>query len=543
MVRALGVAAVLVACGGLLVPAQQAAVRLTVTVVLVNAAGTALPVPRHALLVSDYPPSAAPQRIVTTEEGTAGLYVRPGRYIVESEAGVAIDGRAYHWTEIVDVAAGTDTRLSLTVDNAHVEILTDETGAARAGAVLDLAAPGVRAADASPSALLRRWRDHVVSIWSPTRHASGLVVDARGVIATSHRAIGGAASVEVQFAPDVKVSGRVVVADRDRDVALIQVDPSAFASATPANLECSGPTMPLRDEDEVYAIGVPMRDAPDLSFGTVRRVTSRLVVADFALGRLSAGGPVLDDEGALVGFASVADGGDDYLYGESPIVSLDHACAALQSVDDVLTGAAPTLARLPVEPGDSIAASVLDVAVAARGGDVGPYTMSSKDFDLAFITPVMVHAALNQSDPPKMDFSNWNDYVREAAPVLLIRVTPKRSESFWMKLVRGAAMTQGQRLPPITSFKSGFDRLRAFCGEVEVTPIHPFRLELRLSETEAVHEGLSVFAPEALGVDCGTVRLLLYSEDDPDEADTVSVDMAVLRRIREDFAALGWSRR
>ena len=58
-----------------------------------------------------------------------------------------------------------------------------------------------------------------------------------------------------------------------------------------------------------------------------------------------------------------------------------------------------------------------------------------------------------------------------------------------------------------------------------------------------MHEGLSVFEPEALGVDCGTVRLLLYSEDDPDEADTVLVDMAVLRRVREDFAALGWSRR
>ncbi|HSG01998.1 MAG TPA: hypothetical protein VLA20_12740, partial [Vicinamibacterales bacterium] len=72
MVSALGLAAVLVALGGLPgVTLQQAAVRLTVTVVLVNAAGTALPVPHHALLVSDYPPSAAPQRIVTTEAGTA----------------------------------------------------------------------------------------------------------------------------------------------------------------------------------------------------------------------------------------------------------------------------------------------------------------------------------------------------------------------------------------------------------------------------------------------------------------------------------------
>jgi hypothetical protein len=104
-----------------------------------------------------------------------------------------------------------------------------------------------------------------------------------------------------------------------------------------------------------------------------------------------------------------------------------------------------------------------------------------------------------------------------------------------MKLARGAAMTQGASLPPITRYASGFARMRAFCGDVEVTPLHPFTLDLRTSETEAVREGLVVFAPDALGPHCGTVRLTLYSEKDPDKGDTREVDPKVIRQIWQDF--------
>ena len=84
-------------------------------------------------------------------------------------------------------------------------------------------------------------------------------------------------------------------------------------------------------------------------------------------------------------------------------------------------------------------------------------------------------------------------------PVLFVRVTPKMVESLWAKVARGAAMTQGMALPPIKHLKSGFQRLHAFCGRTEVRPIHPFKLELRVSETDAIYEGLYMFDPAALG--------------------------------------------
>jgi hypothetical protein len=83
--------------------------------------------------------------------------------------------------------------------------------------------------------------------------------------------------------------------------------------------------------------------------------------------------------------------------------------------------------------------------------------------------------------------------------------------------------------------KSGFGRLQAFCGRTEVTPIHPFKLELRVSETDAFYEGLYAFDPAALGPGCSSVTLVLYSEKEPAKADTRVVDPTILQQIWRDF--------
>jgi hypothetical protein len=135
-----------------------------------------------------------------------------------------------------------------------------------------------------------------------------------------------------------------------------------------------------------------------------------------------------------------------------------------------------------------------------------------------------------------LDFGSWSQYVADFPPVLLVRVTPKMVEGFWTKVARGAAQTQGMALPPMKHFKSGFSRMRAFCGEAEVTPIHPFKLEQRVSESDTIDEGLYVFDPAALGPSCGAVKLVLYSEKAPEKGDTQVVDAKVIQQIWQDFA-------
>jgi hypothetical protein len=208
-----------------------------------------------------------------------------------------------------------------------------------------------------------------------------------------------------------------------------------------------------------------------------------------------------------------------------------------------------------VEPARPFPVSALEELAQRRAGSLSPYQMSASDFDVAFMTPVLVYGAQHQPEQergrrggprtpdgdaavvrPLMDFSNWSEYVADFPPVLLIRVTPKLVEGFWTTVARGAARTQGVALPPIKHFKSGFSRMRVFCGDAEVTPIHPFKLEQRVSESEAIYEGLYVFDPGALGPHCGAVKLVLYSEKEPAKGDTRLIDPKVLQQIWQDFA-------
>jgi hypothetical protein len=215
---------------------------------------------------------------------------------------------------------------------------------------------------------------------------------------------------------------------------------------------------------------------------------------------------------------------------------------------------APSGTPLPVEPDRPFPVDALERAAKGRAGSLNPYQVSSSDFDIGFITPVLTFGAQYQAEQlsrrergkgtrapdaeyvrPSMDFGNWSEYVMDFPPVLLVRVTPKFEESFWTKVARGAASTQGMALPPIKRFKPGFSRMRAFCGDKEVTPIHPFMIERRVSETDAIYEGFYVFDPGALGPQCGSVKLALFSEKQPDKADSLTVDPKVIQQIWQDF--------
>ena len=63
--------------------------------------------PRHALLISDNPASAPPQRTLTALDGTAEVRLRAGNYTVESDQPLIFQGKAYQWIQTLDIAAGT----------------------------------------------------------------------------------------------------------------------------------------------------------------------------------------------------------------------------------------------------------------------------------------------------------------------------------------------------------------------------------------------------------------------------------------------------
>ena len=236
---------------------------LHITVTLAAAGQAPVPIPRYALLISDDPATSAPRRVVTGPDGTADVRLRAGNYTVESDEPLAFAGKGYQWTQTVDVAAGRDAVLELTVRNADV---------------VAAPAPSLSSAlsEIDPSSLLTEWRDSVVAVWTPTSRASGFVVDAAGLIVTNQRGVGNATAVEVQFGPAVKVAARVLTADRARDVAVLWIDPASVATVRPVTLNCpDGLRRPFTDRQKVIAIGAPLGGEKEVSAGEMVRVAPR----------------------------------------------------------------------------------------------------------------------------------------------------------------------------------------------------------------------------------------------------------------------------
>ena len=520
MGRAL-VLAILAVAAPVAIAGQTVAV-LHIRAVLTDATGRATPLARHALLITDNPQTRETRRILTGLDGTANVSLIPGNYTIESDQPLVFQGKAYHWRQTLDIVAGGDSALDLTLANA----------------VEDPIPPGTTNADTPPatdtSLLLRQWLDSVVEVWTPTAHASGFLVDTTGLIATNQRVVGDATSVEVQLSRSIKVAGTLVLADRQRDIALVRINPTVMASITPVPLGCprSSPA-PIARKQEIFALAAPLRQEKGWTPGEVSRVEARTIASDLTLATGGMGGPVFTASGDLVGLTSFPDERDEPRRGAARVVRIDGLCELIAAAAKKAKDApAPSETHLPVEPAEPAPIAAFKDAVKRRAGSLKPYQMAASEFDVTFITPVLNFAAQSQ---PNQTFSNWSDYVEDIPPVLFVRVTPKMAESFWAKMARGAAYTQGMALPPLKRLKSGFDRMQAFCGRTEVTPIHPFKLELRVSETDAVYEGMYVFDPAALGPGCGTVTLVLYSEKEPAKADTRIIDPRTLQQIWRDF--------
>src|SRR5262245_48381184 len=185
----------------------QALTVLHIRVVLVDADQNVTPVPRHALLISDNPATSTPRRVVTTVDGTADVRLRPGNYTIESDQPVVFHGKAYQWTQTLDIVAGRDGVLELTAANAQlVEPPPAEPAASGATST-------TTSVESDPAFLLREWQDSVVALWTADTRASGFVIDSKGLVATNQQVIGTATSVEVQLSPSVKVAGRVLASD------------------------------------------------------------------------------------------------------------------------------------------------------------------------------------------------------------------------------------------------------------------------------------------------------------------------------------------
>lgn len=512
---------------------------LRVTVTLLDEAQQPTPISRHALLISDNPATTVPRRVLTGPDGAVVIKLLPGSYTVESDRPAPFAGKAYEWTQMVDVVAGREITLALTPANANI-----------VSASAPLASAGTDTAKSDPLFLAGKWLDSVMAIWSPTSRTTGFLFDARGLIATHGLAAANGSTVAVQLSPELKVSASVLFSDPVRDIAIVWVHPSVIARRTLIPLGCPpSPGAALAEGQGLSAITAPFARPVDVELGEVTGFATRAVETDLRLGFGGDGGPVFSVAGAFVGLTSLATGSDRSRSPDVTVIRAGILCDAIAAAQPSLAIITPPLAskppepaRLPTEPTPASPASEIESAKSTAA----PPVVSSADFDVAIITPMAIRQAQLRGDrtggrssrSPEAearlglltDFGAWSEYFAAPPAVVVVRVTPKMVEGFWKRLAREAARTQGAVLPPFKDFKTSFVRMRASCGSAEVVPIQPFVLEHRVSATRVIREGLYVFDPAAFGPACSRVTLSIYSEQAPEKADTVTLDATLLGR-------------
>jgi len=145
------------------------------------------------------------------------------------------------------------------------------------------------------------WASGVVTVFAGRGHGSGFVIS-DNLILTNHHVVGESNSVAVKFSNGLQVVGKVIASNSGRDVAIVKVD-----ATLPKHFRLSR-SVPVVGTN-VYAIGSPLEEKfhSTVTHGIISGVREEnkkmLIQSDVNIRPGNSGGPLVDENGAVVGIA------------------------------------------------------------------------------------------------------------------------------------------------------------------------------------------------------------------------------------------------
>jgi hypothetical protein len=95
---------------------------------------------------------------------------------------------------------------------------------------------------------------------------------------------------------------------------------------------------------------------------------------------------------------------------------------------------------------------------------------------------------------------------------------------------------------PRMKFRTDFYRMKLLCGAKEVEPIQPGKAATVVNAhssfvnvTDATYVGIYSYPPDAISPACGKVTLQIYSEKEPEKAESKDLDAKTVDRVWNDF--------
>jgi S1-C subfamily serine protease len=417
------------------------------------------------------------------------------------------------------------------------------------------------------SVKFKRLQNGVVTVWSEIGHGTGFIVSSDGLVLTNQHVVGPSEYLALQFDPHRKIPAVLLAADPERDVAVLWCDLSALPEAISLELAKRDELNPsLIEGERVFTIGSPLNQQKIVTSGIASKIEKTAIISDVNINHGNSGGPLFNSQGQVVGITTFGDFTSRGGPGVSGILKIEEAMPVIEQAKAKMSSSThpkPTL--LPVEPDDSFPIEAIKATLLQEKFDTRPYLLGVGDFDLAMITPPLKYraereaqiraakekgkrnrkseVAVQDSFRPIDDLKNWEMYVGEYKPVLLIRATPKLKETGGSVFLRSLAAAGGAYgVPAKLRFKADFYKMKLECGSKEVAPILPGKIahvvDVRnglVNATDATYEGFYEYPADSIGPSCGQVTLTVFGEKDPNKAFTKKLDDKSVNRIFEDF--------
>lgn len=211
-------------------------------------------------------------------------------------------------------------------------------------------APGPSLVDA-----VARTRDTVVTLSSPGSLGAGVLVDETGLVLTNYHVVAGqirdpnrrvltstgdaaalSEPVRARFVDGRELPAELLVADRDRDIALLRLRPADSAERFP--FAARGRSRDLAVGESVFAVGTPLGLEHSVASGIVAAIgrtnllrsrQTPLLQLDAAINLGNSGGPLFNLHGQVVGITTAT---LERAQGIAFAIPIDHIAALLEAL-------------------------------------------------------------------------------------------------------------------------------------------------------------------------------------------------------------------
>lgn len=536
---------------------------VTIRVAVVDGALNVKSVPKFPLAVAKRGVGHAEWRVATGFDGTAKLMLTDGEYTVRSVNALAFEGKSYSWEQTFKVA-GQAVTVELSNDNAKSS--ADATPSKR------------RVSEAAE--LFKTLRNGVVTIEGELGSGTGFVFDEKGLVLTNHHVVADTNDIRVRFDRKTAVRARLLAKDVERDLAILQVNLSAFAGGQHLKLADTRSAEPaIVVGEHVFSIGSPAQQDKILTTGIVSKIEARAIISDISFGQGSAGGPLFNSVGEVVGITTFRVQEREGLTNEkmkdsglAGIIRIEEAEALIAKARELAaTKGLPSAELMPIVPEGTFPVETIKTSLRSPQFKAGEYVSDVKDYQVRYMTPVYKFYMIEKDrieslkirekrnkDKGKLDAGEmfkdlrvWKEYAGELAPAVDILALPETTATMKsMALSAITNMTVGYSTPLDHKYKADFAQMKLMCDGSEVTPVRRTKTEIardlqnyyktkkRFTYAGVYTYPYEMFAPGR----CSQMELHVFSEEDLETPIVTQVTDAIKNRIWTDFGDFRRSR-